>query len=165
MQTVIKRKRSRIHKLKRPDGTWCSDGGELQSMVQNFYKNLFGADQRDRYIPMVTPSFLRMSAACMTTLLEEVTKAEVRTTLMSMKSYKAPGPDGFKPFFFKTYWDKVGDDVWRLVRDAFASGGIPSKLAETLVVLIPKGDYPSSLGDFHPISLCNVVYKIITNVL
>ena len=31
---------------------------------------------------------------------------------MGMKSFKAPGPDGFQPFFFKHFWPLVGDDVW-----------------------------------------------------
>src|ERR1044072_2694178 len=84
---------------------------------------------------------------------------------MSMKSYKAPGPDGFQPFFFKKYWSKIGDDIWKVVKDAFANGYLPSKLIETLVVPIAKVDFPSVLGDFRPISLCNVVYKIVTKVL
>jgi hypothetical protein len=37
----------------------------------------------------------------------------------SMQSYKAPGPDGFQPLFFKHFWNVVGNDVWCLVRDAF----------------------------------------------
>ncbi|XP_057747959.1 uncharacterized protein LOC130967155 [Arachis stenosperma] len=36
---------------------------------------------------------------------------------------------------------------------------------ETLIVLIPKIDNPTFMKDFGPISLCNVVYKIITKVL
>lgn len=35
----------------------------------------------------------------------------------------------------------------------------------TFVSLIPKRDKPKSLNDFRPISLCNLVYKIITNVI
>lgn len=35
----------------------------------------------------------------------------------------------------------------------------------TLTVLIPKTDHPETIKQFRPISLCNVVYKIIAQVL
>jgi hypothetical protein len=41
---------------------------------------------------------------------------------MSMKSYKAPGPDGFQPIFFKMLWDDIGDDVWKFVKNVFEIG-------------------------------------------
>lgn len=81
-----------------------------------------------------------------------------------MKSFKAPGPDGYQPFFFNTYWDIVGEDVWRLVRDAFDHGYIDPRIAETLIVLILKVDQPTRLTQFRPISLCNTIYKLITKV-
>lgn len=84
---------------------------------------------------------------------------------MSMKSYKSPGPDGFQPIFFKMYWEHVGDDVWCFVRKAFESGTFDAKAAETLLVLIPKGDRPTSFKEFRPITLCNVIHKLISKVL
>lgn len=67
----------------------------------------------------------------------------------------------FNLFFFKTYWDVVGNNVWRLVKDAFGN----RSLAETLIVLIPKQDHPATMKHFRPIGLCNVLYKFITKVL
>lgn len=82
-----------------------------------------------------------------------------------MKSFKAPGSDGFQPFFFKHYWNIVRDKVHDIVRSAFREGSFDCSLTETMIVLIPKEDNPTKISKFRPINLCNVVYKLITKVL
>lgn len=78
---------------------------------------------------------------------------------------KAPGPDGMTPGFFQKYWGTIKADIIHLVHNFFSSGLIPSGLNHTNVVLIPKKINPVVLGDFRPISLCNVLYKVIAKVL
>ena len=36
---------------------------------------------------------------------------------------------------------------------------------KTLITLIPKCQFPESLANYRPISLCNSVYKIISKIL
>ena len=39
------------------------------------------------------------------------TQEEIKDTITSIPSDKAPGPDGFTDAFFKTCWDIVQEDV------------------------------------------------------
>uniref|UniRef100_A0A803NKE8 Reverse transcriptase domain-containing protein n=1 Tax=Cannabis sativa TaxID=3483 RepID=A0A803NKE8_CANSA len=59
----------------------------------------------------------------------------------------------------------VGNDVINFVNSFFESGHFPTGINATNLVLIPKKKQPLDMGDFRPIALCNVLYKIISKVL
>ena len=82
-----------------------------------------------------------------------------------MHPTKALGPDGMSPIFYQKYWDVVDYDVVNCVLGALNSGLLPCSLNETFICLIPKVASPQKISEFRPISLCNVVYKIISKVL
>lgn len=98
-------------------------------------------------------------------LLKPVEDGEVKTALFQMQPDKAPGPDGMTPAFFQKHWKIVGKDVVQMVRNFFASGEISSELNATNIVLISKKKGPTMMSELRPISLCNVLVKIITKVL
>ena len=52
-----------------------------------------------------------------------------------------------------------------VVLSALNSGTIPDSINSTFIALIPKIKDPRKVSDFRPISLCNVVYKLIAKVL
>jgi hypothetical protein len=129
-----------------------------------FFKELFCNDQPVARRP-TDDAISTLDESAITELSQPVTKKEVFDAIMSMKSYKAPGPDGFQPIFFKLFWSEIGDDLWKFVKLAFDKGKYDSKVCETLIVLLPKGDNQVSFKDFRPISLCNVTYKIISKII
>jgi hypothetical protein len=45
------------------------------------------------------------------------------------------------------------------------AGTFPSTLNLTNIALIPKGDVQTSMKDWRPIALCNVIYKLVAKVL
>lgn len=163
-QTVIRRKRNKIHGLTLPLGVWCTNVNVLQEESLNFYKDLFCSKENLGPTP-IGSSVPSLSNVHRWTLFAPVSKEKVFAAFMSMKSYKSLGLDGFQPIFFKMFWDVVGDDLWRFVAKAFGTGVMDLQVFETLMVLIPKGDHPSTLRDYCPISLHNVIYKLVTKVL
>lgn len=85
--------------------------------------------------------------------------------LKTIGSLKAPGPDGLLALFYKEFWEIVGDEVVSDVLNVLRGGPMPNKWNETTVVLIPKVRRPETIKDLRPISLCNVIYKLISKVL
>ena len=90
---------------------------------------------------------------------------EVEQALKQMKSMIAPGPDGMPPLFYKYHWSTVGVDVIEATLSALNTGTMPPFLNHTFISLIPKIKNPERAKDFHPISLCNVMYKLISKTI
>ena len=98
-------------------------------------------------------------------LLEEFTQDEVKKALFQMNPTKAPGPDGMNPLFFKKYWHFVGTDVSEAVLDCINSGKFLQSINFTHITLIPKKKNLELMSHFRPISLCNVIFKLVSKVL
>ena len=59
----------------------------------------------------------------------------------------------------------LGNDLLRMVEHSISKGYVFRELNLTFITLIHKCEKPESFADYHPISLCNLAYKIITQIL
>lgn len=82
-----------------------------------------------------------------------------------MNPTKAPGVDGLPALFYQKYWSTVGKDVVRTCLGILNDDKDLACLNETLLALIPKVEKPCKIEEYRPISLCNVIYKVVSKCL
>jgi hypothetical protein len=92
-------------------------------------------------------------------------KSEIHDSLASLGLSKAPGPDGFTALFYMKYWDCVKDIVLQAIWNFFKHDQLLKEQNHTFIALIPKKIGASSVHHYRPISLCNIIYKIISKLL
>jgi hypothetical protein len=99
------------------------------------------------------------------TLCEKFSEKEVTDALFQIGPLKAPGPDGFPGRIYQRNWACLKREIIAEVLSFFDTGKMPQGVNDTAIVLIPKVHHPDDLKDFRPISLCNVIYKIVSKCM
>ena len=165
LSTIIRRRRSNIDTIKNEDGSWIHESSQIRNLFRENFMNLF--KEGDICFP---ENLEYLVLPCITEEENESLQSipspeEIKAALFQMPDLKALGPDGFSALFYKQLWSTVGNDVVKAVSSFFIRGSMPKEVNSSLIVLIPKLSNPTTVDHFRTISLCNVVYKIISKLL
>ncbi|KAE8671992.1 hypothetical protein F3Y22_tig00111877pilonHSYRG00313 [Hibiscus syriacus] len=98
-------------------------------------------------------------------LCADFTTDEIIAAFRDIHPRKAHGIDGLPASFYRLHWDIVGADVVHLCLQLLQGTLDMSLVNKTVIVLIPKMFDPQQMKHLRPISLCTVVYKIVSKVL
>ncbi|GAU48220.1 hypothetical protein TSUD_371200 [Trifolium subterraneum] len=164
MSATVRSKKKKVTKLIADNGTEVHTQEELCEVAKSYFDTLF--KQRDGdHDPVLNLIQPRVTDDDNFVLTAPITKAEIQQALFQMHPDKSPGPDEFNPAFYQRFWEQCSDDIFSAAATWLERGYFPTSLNETNICLIPKCDNPMSMKDLRPISLCNVLYKMISKVL
>ncbi|GAU14651.1 hypothetical protein TSUD_97150 [Trifolium subterraneum] len=164
MSATVRSKKKKVTKLIADNGTEVHTQEELCEVAKSYFDTLF--TQRDGdHDPVLNLIQPRVTDDDNFVLTAPITKDEIQQALFQMHPDKSPGPDGFNPAFYQRFWEQCSDDIFSAASTWLERGYFPTSLNETNICLIPKCDNPTSMKDLRPISLCNVLYKMISKVL
>lgn len=90
---------------------------------------------------------------------------EIVSTLGMMNANKAPNPYGTRCFSLNIFGRWLGWTLFTLFRISFVEGVMLTKLNRTNIALILKVANPAKVSQIRQISLCNVIYKLISKLL
>jgi hypothetical protein len=158
-------KKNKIRKLKNDHGQTVENQNDLENMANDYFDTMYTKDD------MVAPELIeelveqKVDLQMNDSLIRDFSDEEIGDALVQIGPLKAPGADGFPVRFFQRNWGIMKEEVVAAVKKFFHEGSMPSEINETIIVLIPKNNDPISPKDFRPISLCNVIYKIVAKCI
>ena len=149
------------------DGRATSDTTQILDECKYFYSSLYRSQIHQCHDPA---DFLQaMPTISETAKIEydqSVTKRELHEALCPLKKNTSPGPCGWSPEFFITFWDQLGTLYTAVVQEIFEKKILPTSFTTSITTLLPKKQKDRRLVEnLRPISLLSVTYKILAKAL
>lgn len=136
----------------------------LKEMMRNYFVDLLGEYQQDTEDLICMTHYPDILTTHVATLEAKESLLEVKTALFDMGPLKVPGEDGFPTLFFQKSWDVVSPMLMQFIDEVWDD---PSSIeaVNNMIVLVNKVGKPERVTQFHPITLCNVAYKLLTKII
>ena len=150
------------------DGNCIQDENSLKALGQSHFAGTFKDDggtclDHQLRVVMLFPKMISDENA--SNLTCPVSLGEIAFALNSFKKDRSLGLDGWPVEIYLHFFDLMGQELLSAVDSTRVLGLIPPSLNATFLTLIPKLDKPQTFTDFRPISLCNLLYKLIAKVI
>jgi len=160
-----RKRKSTIYNIKDNVGNLWEDSNHIHSIFTTYFKNIYSSAETIPNHDIFSVVQNRVNQAQYDYLDAKYTALDVSKTISDLKSNSAPGLGGLSALFFQKYWDIIGKDIIDYSLNILNNNGSPKDINHTYISLIPKISSPNFPSDFRPISLCNVILKIVTKTM
>ena len=159
------RRRNQLSKITDDTGREATCTDAMGQVAMKYFETLFTSGTGGNLSEVFSDFTAKVTEEMNEALIREVTDDEIREGVFGIKSSSAPGNDGLNGLFFQKYWDIIGPDISKEIGAFFIQGVFPQEWNVTQICLIPKVTDPVRMVDLRPISLCTVLYKIVSRIL
>ncbi len=158
-----------IESLKNEHGDVASEDRDILEVARKFYMNLYRTDESseveiEHYFDSVhLDKTLDINEQL--TCEGDVSYTECEQAVKNMKSNKSPGLDGICVEFYQIFWPLIGQLLVDVFNQGYKEGNLTKSQRTAVMSLIHKKDDKEDIGNYRPISLTNVDYRILAFVL
>lgn len=169
--TVIRRRRNNIAAVLKENGDWAVEEKEVRLEFTNNFKSVYLAGSPSGVQgPIEIPLHIRREINPIPQeagpgLDRRPTNDEIKKAVFDLGPLKAPGPDGVTASLVQQGWDFFGPVLLKEVSQFFLTGTMEESFAHSNLILVPKVAGPTKVSDYRPISVCNVIYKVISKLI
>jgi len=157
--------RNSISEIKNEDST-LKYFASIKKAASNHFEKMYSEVVGTNLNAEILDDIPKLITTKMNHILEnKISTIQVKDVLFAMEPDKALGPDGFTPRFLQTCWQIVEKDFMEMIQKSQECQKIGHCTNSAFLVLIPKEKGANCFNKFHPISLCNIGYKVITKVI
>lgn len=166
MQLEKVRSNSRcIAALKSEERIIINDPQLIMKEQQKFFQKLYKKGV-DGHIEALNETRPQISEQEKNDLDKELTLVELSNAVKQMENDKTPGHDGIPVEFYKVFWERISQPLYKAIQKCERQEILYSSALRGVITLIPKKERDLLfLQNWHPISLLNVDYKIISKAL
>ena len=164
-KALDRKRKNAISRIMDENGIWHETKEGIANVAVSYFEKLYTTSYPSHILEITDTIPTKVSSEMNQSLIKDFTKEEVLAALKQMHPTKAPSPDDMSAIFFQKYWDVVGNDVTSMVLNVLNCNKSIVEINKTYITLVPKTKSPTKMTEYKPISLCNVVYKLISKVL
>lgn len=165
---VTCKRRNTIKTLQLANGEWTSEEKVIRDAFVSHYRAIYTKSSilqvhqvyfdLIQHLPQVDPIWHAH--------LDSIPlQLEIVAALATLGPNKAPGPDGFSAKLIQENWEVFGPPILTEVQQFFLTGQLSDRVSRSNLILILKTEEASRVEQYRPISVCNLVCKIISKLL
>nr|KYP60094.1 Transposon TX1 uncharacterized [Cajanus cajan] len=145
------------------DEVWVEEPQQIKQVVKQFFQERYRS-QANLGVRLDEVNLKCLTFDQSSNLVVEFMEEKVRSTIWECERSKAPRLDDYSMKFMKHFWNLLKGYIMKVMIDFHANGMLTKGSNASFIALILKKDVPTILGEYMPISLIGVMYKIIAEL-
>lgn len=144
------------------EGVRVTEPIQIQIIFLDHMKSVLGEQSE---VANFDPTAIYAPNQDLNSLQDPFTEIEIERAICRLARHKASGPDGLPNEFLQNHWPDVKETVLSIIHGFYDHSVDLQQLNRANLIMIPKVDEACKVEQFRPISVINLIPKLISKIL